>query len=201
MHKASWICFFLSSWMWGVIHSDQILISSFGQSLQINIPTQSNIQSQQIQPTTLRIILDEKIQGNTIKQALMLPFRSIEIYPSGEQTFIDLHSQQSAISFTQTQSQNRLMLTFEVHPEFQWWGYILVVLMLLGMIGFLIYLKRKQSRYASTSFQIKQQYFNKNCIIITIESEEMSYLIFSNHKESILLDRIKRKGAKLGEET
>lgn len=188
MRLSLFLFFFSSSFLWGLIQSEQIVISSFMQGLQITIPTKSNLYHKEIQSKKIQLILNEEMQGPAIKKTLPFPFVSLEIYPQEKQTLITLQAQEK-ISFSQTQNFDQLKLVFEANQEFQWWKYGLVIALLLVLIGFLLYLKKKQISHSSYYFKIKQQYFNKDCIITTLENEEMSYLIFSNQKGCILLDK------------
>lgn len=188
MRLSLFLFFFFSSFLWGLIQSEQIVISSFMQGLQIIIPTKSNLYHKEIQSKKIQLILNEEMQGPAIKKTLPFPFVSLEIYPQEKQTLITLQAQEK-ISFSQTQNFDQLKLIFEVNQEFQWWKYGLVIALLLVLIGFLLYLKKKQISHSSYYFKIKQQYFNKDCIITTLENEEASYLIFSNQKGCILLDK------------
>lgn len=180
--------FFCSSSLWGLIQSDQILISPSAQGLQIVVPTKSKIQSKQNQSKTIQIILNEEMQGPVIKKSLPIPFISLEISPFNQQTLIVLQAQKD-ILLSQTQNLDQLKLFFQIYEEFQWWKYGAVIALLLALIVLLLYLKKKQNRHSPDYFKIKQQYFNKDCIITTLESKEASYLIFSNQKGCILLEK------------
>lgn len=183
--------FLFSSIAWGFIQSEQIFISSSIQGLQVTIPTKSNIYQKEIQPKKIQIILNEEMQGPTIKKTLITPFSSIEIYPFKNQTFIIIQAQREGILFSQTQNSKHLKLFFQIDQELHWWKYGIVITILLALIGFLFYLKTKQRKHSFHFFRIKQQYLNKDCVITTLENEEASYLIFSNQKGCILLDKQK----------
>lgn len=199
MRQILFLFFLLSSQSWGFIQSEQILISSSIQGLQVTIPTELNIHHKEIQSKKIQIILNEEMQGPTIKKTLIAPFDSIEIYPFNKQTFIVIQAQKEGILFSQTQSPKQLKLFFQIDQGLQWWKYGLVITLLLALIGFLLYLKTKQHKHSSNFFRIKQQYLNKDCVITTLENENASYLIFSSQKGCILLD--KQKHTKEDKET
>lgn len=159
------------------------------QGLQIVIPTKSKITHKEVQSKKIQIIIDEEMQGPAIKKTLAFPFGSLDIYPLEKQTFIILQTQEEGILLSQSQNPDQLRLFFQIQQEFQWWKYGAVIALLLALIGFLLYLKKKQHQRSPLFFKIKQQYFNKDCIITTLENEEVSYLIFSSQKGCILLDK------------
>lgn len=191
MRLALLLLFLTSSFLSGVIQSEKILISSSMQGLQITIPTKSSIYHKEVESKKIQIILDEEMQGPAIKKTLPPPFVSLDILPLNQQTLITLLAQEEGILLSQTQNFDQLKLFFQIHQEILWWRYGLVIALLLALIGFLLYLKKKQNQHPSHCFKIKQQYFNKDCIITTLENEEASYLIFSNQKGCILLDKQK----------
>lgn len=173
---------------WG-IQAEQISISPSAQSLQIIIPTKSKSHIKEAQKNKIEILIEEAMQGQAISKTLHPPFISLKIDPFEQQTLITLQAQGS-ISLSQTQNLNELKLFFGIYPDFQWWRYISVIALLLCLIAFLLYLKRKQKRHSPDYFKVKQQFIDKNCTIIILESKETSYLVFSNQKNCILLDKI-----------
>lgn len=72
--------------------------------------------------------------------------------------------------------------------SFQWWRYSAVLAILLGLIFTLLHLKKKQRSNPAHNFKITQQQLSKDCKIITLDSPNKTFTIFSNEAGCILLD-------------
>ncbi|VDH01852.1 Uncharacterised protein [Helicobacter pametensis] len=173
------------------ISKESVQISTSKDTLQITLPTQAKFTPKQ-NPQEITLTINESWAREELNQHLSYPFKSLQIKPNGNQTLLILKAQ-TDLSYAYSQDSKGLHLTFWVDSKLSWWRYGLAVGILIALITFLLYLKRRQKTLYPHHFKMTQNYLSKDCKIITLNNEEKTFVIFSNDKGCILLESKEHK--------
>lgn len=172
------------------IPQDGIQIHQNLKTLKISLSSKAKIS--QLSPTSFMI--DEPLKGNGLSHTLQSPFESLTIHPQGEQTLITLNTPYTSIASASVQKDNQLSITFELQDpiNLEWWRYLSVIGVLVLLIGYLLYLKKKIKK-ASTALPSSHAYkkinLDSHSQLIYLSDDKADYVVFSNQNGCVLLNR------------
>lgn len=175
--------------MWAAFASSDITLSLTKDHLRFSLPTQAKFT---IQTTAqgLEILIQDDFKEKEWSKALMPPFSLLQlrsIHPN--QTLLLIQAQNQTLSYSYSKDSDAIHFSVWAIPSISWWRYFAVLALLIVLIGFLLFLKKRQRiKNLPQTFQFHEFYLNKSSKIITLQNQNKVFTIFSNEQGCVLLE-------------